>query len=85
MPRRTAKIPALPDGAPSKVASRASEGWLAAFRGVHNANMALPSCSPARRDRCQSGSSGSRRALRLAAVADGEAVERTKLQRIDGA
>jgi hypothetical protein len=26
MPRRTAEIPALPDGAPSKVASRASDG-----------------------------------------------------------
>jgi hypothetical protein len=29
LPRRAAKNPALPDGAPSKVASRASERWLA--------------------------------------------------------
>jgi len=36
MPRRAAIVPALPDGAPSKVASRASAGWLAAFAGVHN-------------------------------------------------
>jgi hypothetical protein len=36
MPRRAAEIPALPDGAPSKVASRASDGWLAAFGGLHN-------------------------------------------------
>jgi len=27
---------ALPDGAPSKVASRANGGWLAAFDGVNN-------------------------------------------------
>ena len=36
MPRRAAVTPALPDGAPSKVASRARAGWLAAFGGVHN-------------------------------------------------
>src|SRR5215472_17276356 len=36
MPRRAAATPALPDGAPSLVASRASERSLAAFRGVHN-------------------------------------------------
>src|SRR5262245_61522394 len=38
MPRRAAIVPALPDGAPSKVASRASAGWLAAFEGVLNGN-----------------------------------------------
>src|SRR6185503_12824297 len=36
MPRRAAIIPALPDGAPSKVASCAEAGWLAAFAGAHN-------------------------------------------------
>src|SRR5260370_26351140 len=36
-------------------------------------------------DSFYSGSSGSRRALRLAVVAEGEVVERTKLQRIEAA
>src|SRR6185436_15693021 len=36
MPRRAAIVPALPDGAPSKVASRARAGWLAAFGRGHN-------------------------------------------------
>lgn len=32
MPRRAADVPALPDGAPSKVASRASEALDTSFR-----------------------------------------------------
>jgi hypothetical protein len=36
LPRRAAVTLALPDGAPSKVASRASARWLAAFAGVLN-------------------------------------------------
>jgi hypothetical protein len=79
MPRRAAENLALPDGAPSKVASRASERWLAVFGRIHNK----------RGHRCllrdHSGSSGSRRALRRADVADADAVERTKLQRIEAA
>ena len=38
MPRRAAVSLALPDGAPSKVASRASARWLAAFGTVLNGN-----------------------------------------------
>jgi len=36
LPRRAADNPALPDGAPSKVASRASERWLAVLGGIDN-------------------------------------------------
>src|SRR3954470_12606504 len=36
MPRRAAVDPALPDGAPSVVASRASDGSLAVFGRDHN-------------------------------------------------
>ena len=36
LPRRAAHDLALPDGAPSKVASRASAGWLAALARLHN-------------------------------------------------
>src|SRR4051794_14392799 len=76
-------MPALPDGAPSKVASRANGGWLAAFDGVHNGRIRFV---PARRTTfVYNGSSGSRRALRRADVAEGDVVERTKLQRIEGA
>jgi len=82
LPRRAANFPALPDGAPSKVASRASDALVAVFGGVHNGKVRLTTrtCVVP----CYSGSSGSRRVLRFA-VADGEDVERTKLQRIDGA
>src|SRR5262245_19833219 len=38
MPRRAAIVPALPDGAPYKVASPASAGWFAAFEAVLNGN-----------------------------------------------
>jgi len=41
VPRRAADIPALPDGAPSKVASRASERWLAASGDVNNGKIRL--------------------------------------------
>ena len=36
--------PALPDGAPSKVASRARAGWVAAFDGAHNGAEPVPTC-----------------------------------------
>jgi len=39
LPRRAANNLALPDGAPSKVASRASARWLAAFGAVLNGRM----------------------------------------------
>src|SRR5262249_53791231 len=79
LPRRAADILALPDGAPSKVASRASMEWLAAFHGVHNAPI-----GHCRVTAFYSGSSGSGRALRFGELAEADAVERTKLQRIEG-
>jgi hypothetical protein len=48
MPRRAADILTLPDGAPSKVASRASDGWLAAFSDVHNGKIGDAGCRSAR-------------------------------------
>src|ERR1017187_806387 len=45
----------------------------------------LDQASPTSREYYHSGSSGSRRALRLAVVAEAEVVERTKLQRIEEA
>src|SRR5262249_29250447 len=53
-------------------------GWLAAFGRVHNGT----DCASLE---TQSGNSGSRRALRRALVVAAEAVERTKLQRIEEA
>src|ERR1700742_2391525 len=41
LPRRAADFLTLPDGAPSKVASRASNGWVAVFARVHNRRAGL--------------------------------------------
>src|SRR6187551_133029 len=66
---------ALPDGAPSKVASCASEGRLAVFAVVHNVDRISLGIDP------YSGNSGSLRAFLLALVAAGDDAERAKLQR----
>ena len=79
MPRRAAIISALPDGAPSKVASRAEAGWLAAFAGAHNGGGLLSLQQTLQRQfRLAPGFAAG---LREAA----DAVERTKLQRIEPA